>query len=354
YVISLASIVSIVLNATVIVVLGSMRVNIVLMRFVALSSVFVRSFILYFYTKRRYKNISFSATPNVKALDKRWSALFLQILGVVQSSAPIVLLTIVFNKNMAIISVYSIFNMIIGGINGVLSIFVTGLSASFGDIIAKNEINTLQKSTREFEFAYYSLLTVVYSIAMVMLMPFIRIYTQGINDINYNLPIVGFLFVLNGLLYNVKTPQGMLVISAGHYKETRVQSTIQAVIIIVFGIILTPKLGLVGILIASCLSNLYRDIDLLFYIPKKVTNLPVKSTFFRIVCIFVSGGLICLPMFFININPLTFLEWFITAAVVGVYAVAVVLVIALIFERRELKNVYLRVLRLLPSSRKKD
>ena len=39
--------------------------------------------------------------------------------------------------------------------------------------------------------------------------------------------------------YNIKTPQGMLVISAGLYKETRIQTITQALIIVVLGVILT-------------------------------------------------------------------------------------------------------------------
>ena len=84
---------------------------------------------------------------------------------------------------------------------------------------------------------------------MVTIMPFIRIYTDGIVDVNYDIPILGFLFVINGLPYNIKTPQGMLVISAGMFKETKLQTTIQGAIVVVVGLILTPKFGLLGVLV---------------------------------------------------------------------------------------------------------
>jgi len=151
------------------------------------------------------------------------------ILGAVHIGAPAVILTLI-TKNLKLVSVYTIFNMVIAGINGILSIFISGLSASFGDVIAKGETTVLQKAYREVvEFAYYGLITLVYSIAFVTIMPFIKIYTKGVTDINYDVPLIGFLFVLNGLLYNIKTPQGMLVISAGLFKETKVQTTIQGV-----------------------------------------------------------------------------------------------------------------------------
>lgn len=158
--------------------------------------------------------------------------------------------------------------MVIGGINGILSIFISGLPASFGEIIAKKEKETLQKAYSQFEFAYFILISVVYSITLIMMPSFISIYTSGVSDINYNMPLLGLLFVLNGLFYNLKTPQGMLVLSAGLYKETRWQTTIQGAIMLLGGIGLAIPWGIHGVLIASILSNIYRCIDLLFFIPK--------------------------------------------------------------------------------------
>lgn len=340
YVISLVSIAQIVLNTVIIVVLSIFQVNIVVLRAVALLAIFLRSFILMIYVKKKYKYIDYKVEPNNKALNKRWDALYLQILGFTQTGAPVFLATIF--TSLQAVSIYSIYNMVIGGINAILSIFVSGLSASFGDIIVRGEVKTLQKSYSEFEFSYYSLITIVYSIAMVTIMPFIRIYTKGIVDSNYDLPLIGFLFVFNGWLYNIKTPQGMLVISAGMYKETRVQSTIQAVIIIIVGSILTPKYSLAGIMIASCLSNLYRDIDLLFFIPKKVTELPVKETAVRILRMIIEMFIIYYPFKYIKIQMDNFLQWIIFSLFIGIYAIMVVGIIGVIFDRVAIKGVCLR------------
>ncbi len=343
YVISLSSMVYTIINTIIIVVLGMMQVNIVILRFVALLSIFLRSFILMVYVKRNYKYLDYKAKPNTKALDKRWDALYLQILGVVHTGAPVVILTLV-NKDLKLISVYAIFNMVMAGINGVLEIFKSGLSASFGDVIARGETKVLQKSYTEFEYSYYALITIVYSISFIMIMPFIRIYTSGITDINYNVPLLGFLFVLNGLLYNIKTPQGMLVISAGMYKETRVQVTIQGLITVVFGFILAPFIGIYGVLIASIVSNIYRDIDLMFFIPKHVTKLPVINTAKRIFLVLFSTTFIYLPFIMINISTSGYIQWLIYAIIVGIYVCIVVLIISLIFDRKTFKDAIGRII----------
>jgi O-antigen/teichoic acid export membrane protein len=219
------------------------------------------------------------------------------------------------------------------GLNGILGIFKSGLSASFGDVIARDEEKILQKSYSEFEFSYYALITNVYSLAFITIMPFIRIYTSGVTDINYDVPLIGFLFILNGLLYNLKTPQGMLVISAGMFRETRVQTTIQGLIAVIIGLVLTPFIGIYGVLIASILSNIYRDIDLTFFTPRNITKLPVRDTIKRIIIVFISVIIICFPFLNIELNPNSYLQWIKYAIMVGIYACIVTLIINVLFDR---------------------
>lgn len=345
YVISLASIVHIIINTVIVIILGTMQVNIVLLRFIALLSIFLRSFILMIYVRKKYKYINYKEKPNTEALNKRWDALYLQILGAVHSGAPVVILTLV-TRDLMLVSVYTIFNMVIASLNGILSIFKSGLSASFGDVIARGEKKVLQKSYNEFESFYYALITAVYSIAFITIMPFIRIYTSGVTDINYNVPLIGFMFVLNGLLYNLKTPQGMLVISAGMFRETRVQTTVQGLIAVVLGLALAPFIGIYGVLLASIISNIYRDIDLLFFIPRNLTKLPVIETAKRMFRIGINVVIIWIPFIYFDINPNGYMEWVLNAITVGIYASLVVVVTSLIFDREAFKGSFNRVVRM--------
>lgn len=345
YVVSLASMVHIIANAIIVIVLGTMQVNIVLLRFIALMSIFLRSLILMIYVRKKYKYINYKEKPNNDALSKRWDALYLQILGAVHVGAPVVILTLV-TRDLMIVSVYTVFNMVIASLNGILSIFKSGLSASFGDVIARGETKVLQKSYSEFEFSYYALITAVYSIALITIMPFIRIYTSGVTDINYNVPLIGFLFVLNGLLYNLKTPQGMLVISAGMFRETRIQTTLQGAIVVIFGFVLSPFIGIYGVLLASILSNIYRDIDLLFFIPRKLTKLPVIETAKRMFRVGLNVVIIWIPFTYFDINSNGYLEWVLNAIIVGIYASLVVVVTSFIFDREAFKGSFNRVARM--------
>lgn len=341
YVISYSSALSLVLNSAIIIILARLRVDIIVLRTVALSSVLLRSFILNLYVNKNYSYLNYNGAPNMSALSKRWDALFLQLLGAAQSGAPVIIATIF--TNLITVSVYSIYNIVIGGINGMLTVFTTSAPASFGNLIAKKEEATLQKAYQQFELAFLSIITVVYITASYMIIPFIRIYTHGITDANYILPVVGFLFALNGFLYHMKTPGGMLVIAAGLYRETRIQSSVQAIIIVLLGALLAPFYGLTGILSACVLSNFYRTIDLLFFIPKHVTHMPISKSLLRTIRTVLLYALALIPMMFLSITPTSFITWSVYAFIVFSSASAVVFIAAFVFDREQLVSLLQRV-----------
>lgn len=340
-VISIAATASNVVSTVIIVSLAYLHCNVVWARALSMGSLIVQSLILYIDVRKKYPYLDFHASPDRSAMNQRWDALYLQMLGVAQSGAPIILATIFIGYKA--VSIYSIFFMVIGGINGLLDVFTSGLSSSFGDVIARGEKATLQKTYKEFEFTYYAFITVIYACAFVLIMPFIRIYTAGITDADYNVPLVGYLMVINGFLYNLKTPQGMMVIAAGLYHATRWRSTAQAVIMIAAGALLAPIYGLQGILTGCILSNLYRDIDLLFYIPAHVTGLKPWLTLKRWSYSILSFSLILLPTFFIRVQAYNFLEWMKWGIVILCYAVSAVCFFAYLIDRAELQNSKMRI-----------
>ena len=342
YIISLASVCAIILNAVIIFVLSYLKFNIVVVRFIALLSVFLRSIILHLYVVKKYPYIDYNINGDSSKLNKHWDAMFLQLLGVVQTGGPIIMATLL--TDLKTVSIYTVFNLVIGGINSILSIFISGLAASFGDVIARKEKDVLLKAYDEFEISYYTLITVIYSVAFIMIMPFIKLYTYSIADINYELPVLGFLMVLNGLLYNIKTPQGMMVISAGWYKETKLQTTIQALILVIVGTICGYYYGLTGIVIGSILSNIYRDIDLAFFIPKYLLNVNPKRTFFRILLVIILSVLLYLPFTFNALGVENIFEWCLYAILVMIYAIIVTVLIMFIFNSKTFKQIFKRIM----------
>jgi O-antigen/teichoic acid export membrane protein len=342
YVISLINAVAVVINAAIILLLAILHVDIVIVQLIALVSFIARSFLYVAYGKLKYSRINFKVPPRNEALDKRWDALFLQVLGVATTATPVVVTSLVLGFKEA--SVFTVYNMVFASVLALLTTFSGGLSAMFGELLARSELGILQKAYQQYEYLYYGLLAWGYACAAILIMPFMEIYTRKFTDAVYIRPGIAALFVAVGVLSNIKTPQGMLVISAGLYKETKIQSLIQAVIIVVISAVLAPFLGISGVLIGAVLSHLYRDIDLLFYIPKTVTKLKATMSVRRVLRLVLLFSAAVFPVIhLIDMKPGNLLKWALYAIPTAIWAFIIIAGGNIIMERKMAAEVLSRI-----------
>lgn len=350
YVISLSNIVQVILNCIIVIALSYGGTSIVLVRFVALASVVARSVILWTYCRNHYKYLDFTVEPDNSSMNKRWDAMYQQLLKIVHNGSVVMIATALLT--LVDVSIYSIYNTVIHGINSVLSIFTSGLAAGFGELIAKNEKKKLQNAFEDFEYLYLAMITIIYSIMMVCYLPFINVYTKG-ADANYVIPILAIVLTLNGYFYNLKTPQGMIVISAGLYKETRWRSTIQCVLEVGCGILFGFGYGLPGIIFGAIIANVYRCIDLLFFVPKYITGLPVWSTLKKWLISMSSFATVVLISNLILKSDFvdSYMTWVLWACMNGILAVLVVFIVFSIFDKKVVRNIINRVKSLIMKKR---
>ncbi len=342
YVISIASILHVALQSALIAVLSALGASVLVARASAIAAPVLRSAILLLYCRCRYPRVDYYAAPDMGALDKRWDAMFLQVMGAIHQGTTVLLLTLI-TRDLSLVSVFSVFNIVVMGLNSVLGVFNSGLAASFGEVIVKNEREVLKKAYREFEGGFYMVISFVFAVSFVMIMPFVDLYTANIHDANYHQPLIGFLVILNAYAYHLKTPQGMLVISAGMYRETRWRTLTQGLIALVGGAILAFPFGLVGILVAALVSNLYRDADLWFFCAKRITGTPVRDTLAGVARSVACVVLSVLPFCFLPVTPTTWLGWVLGAVIVSAWSAAVVLCVTLILDRATLRAILVRV-----------
>lgn len=342
YVISLCNIVQVILNCLIVIGLSFCGTSIILVRLVALIAILVRSIVLWIYCRNHYRYLDFSVEPDNSSMDKRWDAMYQQLLKVVHNGSVVMIASALLS--LVDVSIYAIYNTVIHGINSVLSIFTSGLAAGFGELIAKKEQKKLQNAFEDFEYLYLAVITIVYSVMMVCYLPFIKVYTKG-ADTNYVIPILAVVLTLNGYFYNLKTPQGMIVISAGLYKETRWRSTIQCALEVGCGILFGFIGGLPGIVFGAIIANVYRCIDLLLFVPKYITGLPVWSTLKKWLISMSSFAAVVLISNLLLKDDFveSYLTWVMWACINGILAVLVVLIIFSIFDKKVVRNIINRM-----------
>lgn len=341
WVIQLASIVYKALYTAVVLVGTFAGVSVVALFVIAILPIVVRTLILIAYARRSYPDIDFSADAKGLKLDQRWDAFFLQVLGAVQSGAPTIIATFVLG-DLSLVSVFSVYMLVANGLQNAINSLSQGTQASFGDVIARGQDDVLRRSFREFQALAYGLSGVACGVGVALIVPFVRLYTADIADVNYVYPLVGVLCMLNVLLFHLKTPQGLLVISAGLYRDTRAQTTAQTFILLAGSIGLGMAFGMPGILAGIILSNLYRDVDLMFYIPRKVTGTrPGETLKFMLLSVAVCA-LVAVPYLVVEPPCEGWAQWGLSVLVLAVWGGILTVALYRAFAREQLAGMLVR------------
>lgn len=337
YIFSLIQSIGTILNSITCILLMYIRADILIVKLVATIVYILRSVVIFFYVKHYYKYLDFNVKPNSSALKQRWDVLIHQITGAIVNSTDVVIITVII-KRFSEVSVYTTYNLIISNIISLIESFSNSLCAGFGEVFAKKERNVIKKSYSTYEYIYYIIMFVVCSCLGVLVIPFMEIYTYGINDANYIRPITAFLFVLITIAKGIRTPAMTMILAVGHYKETKRAAILEAIINITISLSLVKFLGINGLLIGTLCSHIYRTTDVILYNDKKIVCKTKGKTLKRIVrnviCMFVilSIGI------YINshIMPHTWISWLIYAVAVGIGSVIVILGINGIMEKDEI------------------
>ena len=313
----------------------------------------LRLFLVKAYAKKKYPDLDFHAQPAEGALKQKNAALFHQVVTIIVNNTDTTILTICLgSRSLLEVSVYGIYMLVVNAVNQLLTSFSNGLTAGFGEVIARREEETLKKSYSDYEYMFFLIFFVVVACMGVLLIPFISVYTIDMKDVQYVRPVIAVLFTLLVFLQNVRIPGLTIICAAGHYKETRYQAGLEAAINIVVSLALVWSMGMTGVLLGTVCSYGYRSFEIILYTNRHLIPGTAKTAFSRIIRnLVVTAVLIAAGIWLIPQNMTSFINWFIYAVAAGVVSVVLIVGVNYIAEPQEFKNLILRILGIV--SRKK-
>lgn len=226
----------------------------------------LRTFLIWIYVKKTFglKKIA----RNKKALENKWTGMGQHLAFFLHNQTDVAVLTLL--GNLFLVAIYSVYAMAINEIRNITLAFSTGMEALFGDMYAKKEYELLNKTFNEYETLISCITTVLFSTVIVLVTPFVQIYTSGITDVDYFQPLFGIVLAIASVLYCLRAPYHNMVIAAGHFKETQWAAYGEAVINLGLSILLVIKFGLVGVAIGTVCATLFRFIYYVFYLSKHI------------------------------------------------------------------------------------
>ncbi|MBQ3967843.1 MAG: polysaccharide biosynthesis C-terminal domain-containing protein, partial [Lachnospiraceae bacterium] len=219
-------------------------------------------------------------------------------------------------------------------------IFNTGTEPIFGNMWAKNELDKIKQTLSFYEFTVAAFCSAVFSTTIIMLLPFVTLYTKGVTDIEYIRPDYAIMITLAYAVQCFRVPYLSVVGGVGHYKQTKNASILEAVINLGLSVILVNLIGMVGVAIGTLAANLYRTVIFAVYIDNNVIHRGKIVFIKKIMWSFFNILVIVIPLYFItkNINFSGWLVWILCAAAVFVLSVCEVVVSSLLFYRSDFKD----------------
>ena len=312
----------------------------------AATAVYVlRLFLIRAYVRKKYPDLDYHVKPADHALKQKNAALFHQVVGIIVNNTDTAVLTICLGgRSLLEVSVYGIYMLVVNAVNQLLTSFFNGLTAGFGEVIARDEQEVLKKSYSTFEYMFFIILFIVVACMGALIIPFIAVYTMNMEDVQYVRPVAAALFTVLIFLQNVRVPAMTIICAAGHYKQTRYQAAAEAAINIIVSLALVWTLGMNGVLIGTVCSYGYRSFEMIFYTSRNLIKGTAKTSFVRIARnIIASCLLIAAGIYFIPQEMDSFISWFLYACVMGIAGSLVVAGVNFAAEPREFKNLLARV-----------
>lgn len=336
YVTSVIQIIGYILNTIAVIVLVNAKANIQLVKLVGGFIFVLRPIAQNIYVKKKY-NINLRKADKDYQLKQKWDGLAQHIAAVVHNNTDITIVTIF--SEIAEVSVYSVYMLVIRGIKSIIQAFTGGVDASFGDMIAKGEQKQLNKSFKTYELFYYTITTVAYMCTLLLIVPFIKVYTLGITDANYIRPVFAILLVLAEFVWAVRLPYSSITLAAGHFKETRKGAWVEAITNIAISLILVWKFGIVGVAIGTLVAMIIRTVEFMYHTNKYILQRKQSDSFFRVVLVAIQGIIIVLVSKLLPTYEFTnYLVWAKFAIMIFALAIIVIIPSNFIIYKSETKD----------------
>ena len=336
YVISFAMIVAQVLRFVIVWIALQFEIEVVFVKIIPIFTLFIRSVILKFYVKRNYPNLTFNSThaPDTLTTNNRWDALLLQISINTSTTLPIVIVSQMLSYEEA--NVYAIYSIVISAVIAVVSALSSGVSPLLGEkIVLKQDISEIFHT---YEWGVSFILTWIFSVCAIMILPFVKLYVSVVNDINYIHVSYAILFSIWGALYSFRIPATAVINAAALYKENRLSNIINLLLQLVLGVVLCYVWGVEGVLIAMIVAALHRNISMTFIIERKLlSGIFVRTTLRQIIMTSVIILAFYVGLVFVKTEQMTVIRWIICATIASVVMFVVCGIIYTITDLRTSK-----------------
>lgn len=335
YIQYISQIVSLILNTAACVVLIRAGASIQMVKLTTSLIYLARPFFVRLYVRRRYdvnRKIAYTGEP----IKQKWNGIAQHAAAVILENTDTVALTLL--STLENVSIYSVYHLIVYGVRSIYFSLTAGIQSAMGKMWAGQNMEAIQKTFRGMETLLHFTVVVLFSCTGILVLPFVQVYTDGITDVNYIQPLFAILITLAYGSQCLKTPYNIMVLAAGHYKQTQHYHIISAALNLVITVAAVQFWGLVGVAIGTLAAMLYQTVGLALYVSRHLIEGSLWGFFTHLVVDIVTCGLIGLATSRIQLGGNTYVAWFVMALQVALIALVISAAVMGLCYRKQLRG----------------
>ena len=236
------------------------------------------------------------------------------------------------------------YHLVIFGVKNLFLSLTNGVQSLMGEMLARKEMENLRFFFDSTEWLLHTGTVFVFGCTGVLILPFVQVYTYGVTDANYTVPLFAVLITIAHAGHCLRLPYNILILAAGHYKQTQSNYIIAACLNIIISILTVRAWGLVGVAIGTLVAMLYQTVWMAFYDTRNILKSSITGFFKHllvdVICVVLASLITCrIPM-----KGVTYLAWFLLAIVDALIWGIVILFINIIFYKEKVQRLVGKVL----------
>lgn len=225
-------------------------------RIAIMISLFLSYYMIGEYCKKKYNFISFKEKPRFQEIRGSRNVIALKITSMLYSSIPIILISTLPTAGAMLASVYAVYKNVISIVSSCLTSITNAPRLGFGALLAEDNLNAVEKMFNLYEKITFLGLSIILGTTCLLIMPFIELYTRGVNDVNYHNVLMACIMLATIYLEICHIPSGQIIQMSGAFEVSRNIQLIAFIVLIISMTIARWLIGLYGIIVSILLAAL--------------------------------------------------------------------------------------------------
>lgn len=330
-------IIAVMLNAVATILLINYGCGIHVVKMTTAMIYLIQPLVMHLYVRTHYsinKRIEYSGEP----IKQKWNGIAQHIATIILTGTDNIVLTIF--STLSDVSIYSVYNKVVYGITQLMNALTSGIQSIFGELWAKNEKEKLFQYYALIEWMLHTVVTFIFGVTAILIVPFINVYTDGIIDANYNQPIFGVMLVMANAFSCYRIPYNLMILAAGHYKQTQNGFIISAGINVIVSIVAVKLCGLIGVVFGTLIAVLYQTMYMANYTARNLVNWPMKKTIKQFAIDMLTIILMYGITWNIQLGQLSYISWILLAIQCSLISIIIVALVNLLFYKDRVFNIF--------------